>query len=45
MGVPSSNVPVNHSHAASRAYERFFNVAALLLGAATLGTIALSRWG
>jgi membrane associated rhomboid family serine protease len=33
------------SYAASRAYQRFFNVAALLLCAATLGAIAASRWG
>ncbi|HEU4578192.1 MAG TPA: rhomboid family intramembrane serine protease [Polyangiaceae bacterium] len=33
------------SHAASRAYHRFFELAALLLSAASLGAIALSRWG
>lgn len=33
------------SYAASRSYQRYFNVAALLLSAATLGAIALSRWG
>lgn len=33
------------SHAASRAYERAFSVAAWLLCGATLGAIALARWG
>jgi rhomboid protease GluP len=33
------------SHAGSRTYQRFFNVAALLLSAATLGAIAIARWG
>ena len=33
------------SHVAGRAHERLFNVVALVLGAATLGAIALCRWG
>jgi membrane associated rhomboid family serine protease len=33
------------SHAGGRAYHRFIEGAALLLSAASLGAIALSRWG
>jgi rhomboid protease GluP len=33
------------SYAAGRAHQRYFDAAALLLGAATLASIALCRWG